>query len=116
LAQGNSAPRYLLICGHGDADKGFYFGEYAPFIDTSVLRDKHMPPEVIAPIVSLPGCTVISSACSAEVEKMGKAFTGSGKAAAYIACRTDPDGTAMLVFLVNFFYHLLGKKLSEHEA
>lgn len=55
LGQGETAPRYLLIAGHGDEEKGYYLGEYATFIDTSMLRDQYMPAEVIAPVVNLPG-------------------------------------------------------------
>jgi hypothetical protein len=58
LGQGEAAPRYVLITGHGDEEKGCYLGEYAAFIDTSMLRDQYLPAEVIAVVVSLPGCTV----------------------------------------------------------
>jgi len=115
LGQGETAPRYLIIAGHGD-DTGYYFGEYIPEIDTSMLRNEHMPPEVIAPVVNLPGCTVISSACAGGIEPMGKAFIQNGKIGAYIACRDYPDGTDMPVFLVNFFFYSLRKKLSDREA
>lgn len=116
LTQGGNAPRYLLICGYGDSDKGFYFGEYGSAIDTSMLQDKYLPAEVIAHVVNLPGCTVIASACGAGSEAMGKAFLGAGKVEAYIGCRDYPDSNAMLVFLANFFYTLLGKKCSVREA
>lgn len=116
LGHGETAPRYLLIAGHGDDKNGYYFGEYASFIDTSMLREQHMPAEVIAPVVNLPGCTVISSACWSGVEAMGGAFTQTGKIKAYIGCRDAPRGEDMCVFLVNFFYNVMRKKLPEHEA
>lgn len=116
LGQGDTAPRYLLIAGHGDENKGYYLGEYASYIDTSMLRGQYMPAEVIAPVVHLPGCTVVSSACGAGVESMGRAFVGNGKARAYIACRTDPDGADMLIFLANFFHGVLRKKLADRDA
>lgn len=116
LGQGESAPRYLIIAGHGDADKGYYLGEYIEEIDTSMLRDQHMPAEVIAPVVNLPGCTVVTTACGGGAEAMGKAFTRNGKIRAYIGCRGYPDGTDMPVFLVNFFFYALRKKLSDREA
>ncbi|MGQ9908954.1 MAG: hypothetical protein ACUVS2_08975 [Candidatus Flexifilum sp.] len=116
LGQGDDAPRYLLITGHGDEDDGFYLGEYADFIDTSMLRHHHLPAEAIAPIVNLPGCTVITTACAAGVEAMGRAFTGRGTVRAYIACRDYPDGGDMLVFVVNFFHALMRKHMSDREA
>ncbi len=116
LGQGESVPRYLLISGHGNEEKGYYFGEYADFIDTSMLRDQHMPAEVIAPIVNLPNCTVISSACASGVESMGRAFVNTAKIKTFMGCRVYPDANDMLAFLVNFFYHILRKKLSDREA
>lgn len=116
LGQGDTAPRYLVITGHGDENDGFYLGEYADFIDISMLRNHYLPAEAIAPVVNLPGCTVIASACAAGVEKMGRAFSGRGALRAYIACRDYPDGSDMLVFLVNFFHGLMRKHLSDHDA
>lgn len=116
LGQGETAPPYLLISGHGDDKKGYYLGEYADFIDTSMLREQYMPAEVIAPIVNLPGCTVISSACSGGVEAMGRAFVSTGRINAYFGCRVYPNGDDMLVYLVNFFHSIIQKKLSIRDA
>jgi hypothetical protein len=115
LEQGETAPRYLLICGHGD-EAGFYLGEYGLGIDTSMLIERCMPPEAIAPIVNLPGCTVISTTCGGGYERMGKAFVQNGKISAYIGCDGANDSTDMLIFLVHFFYNVLRKKLSDLEA
>ena len=116
LSQGATAPRYLLISGHGDEDKGYYFGDYAPFVDTSMLRDQHLPASAIAPVVNLPNCTVISSACAGGVEAMGRAFVSTGRIRAYMGCRDYPNGTDMLVFLVNFFQGVLRKELTDGQA
>lgn len=116
LGQGASAPRYLLISGHGDVDKGYYMGEYASFIDTSMLRGAYLPAEVITPVVNLPACTVISSACAGGVEDMGRAFVHSGRLKAYIGCRDYPNGDDMFAYLVQFFYGVLRKKWSDREA
>lgn len=116
LGQGEAAPRYLLICGHGDDEKGYYLGEYATFIDTSMLREQHMPAEVIAPVVNLPGCTVISSACWGGIEAMGRAFVNTGQINAYLGCRVGANGDDMCAYLVNFFYNTRRKKLSDREA
>jgi hypothetical protein len=116
LGQGETAPRYLLISGHGDEEKGYYLGEYASFIDTSMLRNQYMPAEVIAPVVNLPGCTVVSSACTAGVEAMGRAFVHTGRIRAYTGCRDYPNGSDMLAYLVKFFYSVLRKKVSDRDA
>lgn len=116
LGQGENAPRFLLIAGHGDEEKGYYLGEYADFIDTSMLRDHYMPADVIAPIINLPGCTVVSSACAGGVEPMGRAFVNTGQIDAYIGCRVYPNGDDMLIYLANFFHGILRKKLSDHDA
>jgi hypothetical protein len=115
LGQGDSAPRYLLIAGHGDKESGYYLGEYGEHIDISMLRKQHMPAEVIAPVVNLPGCTVISFACGGGTEAMGRAFTNNGKIHAYIGCRDHP-GIEVHAFAVNFFFNVIRKKMSDHEA
>ncbi|HSQ16277.1 MAG TPA: hypothetical protein VLM83_01150 [Anaerolineales bacterium] len=115
LGQGDTAPRYLIISGHG-GEIGYYLGEYIEEIDTSMLRDRHMPSEVIAPVVNLPGCTVLTTTCKGGTEAMGKAFVHTGKIGGYIGCRGWPDGTDMPVFLVNFFFFALRKMLSDREA
>jgi hypothetical protein len=116
LGQGDTAPPYLLIAGHGDSEDGYWLGEYADFIDTSMLRGQYLPPDIIEPVVSLPGCTVISTACGAGSEAMGRAFTSNGKLNAYIGCRTAPYGAAMDIFVMNFFFNVLHKKLSNRDG
>ncbi|MGH2544632.1 MAG: hypothetical protein ACRDIB_17710 [Ardenticatenaceae bacterium] len=116
LGQGETAPRYLMIAGHGDEEEGYWLAEYADFIDTSMLRGEYMPAEVIEPVVNLPGCTVISTACGGGTEAMGRAFTRNGKVNAYMGCRIAPYGAAMDVFVVNFFYNVLHKKLSDRDS
>jgi len=81
-----------------------------------MLRDGHMPAEAIAPVVNLPGCMVISSACGGGAEAMGEAFVHNGKIEVYIGCRVLPHGTDMTIFLVNYFFYALRKKLSDREA
>ncbi|HEX8682876.1 MAG TPA: hypothetical protein VF707_11215 [Ardenticatenaceae bacterium] len=116
LGQGDTAPRYLLIAGHGTAEEGYWLDRYADFIDTSMLRGEYLPAEAIEPFVNLPGCTVISTACGGGSEAMGRAFTGNGTLNAYLGCRIGPDGTAMHVFVVNFFFNVLHKKLTDRDA
>lgn len=116
LAQGAEAPRYLVIAGHGNETGSFYMGEYADIVDTSMVKDQHLPPEAIAPIVNLPGCLIISTACSSGQREVARAFFQNEALGGYIACRISQNGTAMVVFLMNFFFGLFDKKLSEREA
>jgi hypothetical protein len=116
LAQGQSAPSYLLISGHGADGLGFYLGEYGAHIDTSMLSDEHLPPEAIAPVIDLPGCTVISSACATGTEAMANAFINTARLKTYIACSDYPNGSAMLVWLTHFFFSVITKKLTVRDA
>lgn len=65
LGQGESAPDYLVICGHGD-DNGLAFGEFVPKIDP--LVGGSMPVDVIAAAVDLPETIVVSTACETGSE------------------------------------------------
>ncbi|MCA9995214.1 MAG: hypothetical protein KDE56_05680 [Anaerolineales bacterium] len=116
LGQGDSAPRYLFIAGHGDADEGFWLSSYADFIDTSMLRGEYLPADAIEPVVDLPGCTVITSACGGGSAAMGRAFTHNRNIEAYIGCRVGPNGSDMDVFMVNFFFQILRKGLTDRDA
>lgn len=114
LVQGQTAPRYMILYGHGQED-GLWFGTYVKEIDTSMLRDECLPPDVIRENVRLPGCTVVSSCCYSGLESMGQAFL-SGDVAAYIGCRAEPDGVAMNVFLVNFLFSAIAGLLPDRDA
>jgi hypothetical protein len=119
ISQGETAPRYMILAGHGTT-KGIYFGRYGadpgwPEIDVSMLRDEHMPGEVIREHCNLPGCTVISGCCLGGEENMAHAFLANGLKS-YIGCRTYPDSVAGNIFLANFFFGVLSKGLSDRDA
>lgn len=115
IAQVDNAPRYMIIMGHGTED-GLDFGDYGPAdIDTSMLKNGSMPPEVIRRHVNLPGCTVFSYSCEGGSEAMAQAFLAGGLSA-YIGCRTGPDVVAMNLFLFHFLHGIMAKKLSDRDA
>jgi hypothetical protein len=114
IALGENAPRYLIICGHG-AEDGLHFGEYIPEIDTSMLRNECLPAAAIQEKVALPGCTVISATCYGGQSAMAEAFLAGG-VKEYIGSSEEPDGMAMNVFLVNFFFAVMEKGLSDEDA
>ena len=114
IALGKNAPRYMIICGHG-AEDGLYFGEYIPEIDTSMLCNECLPAASIQEKVTLPGCTVISATCYGGQPATAEAFL-SGGVNAYIGSPEAPDGMAMNVFLINFFFAIMEKGLSDEDA
>ena len=114
LGQGDQAPRYMVILGHGDED-GLTFGEYDGAIDASMLRRGSLPPEAIDKSVDLPGCTVVSYSCGGGTNTMALAFL-SGRVAGYIACRTEVETVALTLFLFHFLFGALHKKLPDADA
>ena len=107
LGQGEAAPPYVVLCGHGD-QVGLVLGEYAPSIDTTALEGTSMPPPAIAGRIHLPGRTVINTACLAGREEMGRAFLRGGLRA-YIAPDDYPEGRDVLLFLLHLFHPLLAR-------
>jgi len=105
LGQGEAAGSSLVICAHGDAN-GFVFGEYAPVIDTSFLKNGSMPAHAIAGNVHLPGRVVVSTACGTGTAAFAKAFVDGG-VRAYIAPSSEPEGSDVALFLHHLFHQLL---------
>jgi hypothetical protein len=114
LRQGEDAPPYLVICSHGD-ENGLVFGEYAPYLDTSMLVEESMPPQYIAENINLPGCVVVDIACLGGTPKMAQAFMKGGLRA-YIGSTEGPRGTTTPLFVAHFFHALFCKGRSVREA
>jgi hypothetical protein len=104
LGQGEEAPGFIVICGHGD-ENGLVFGEYAPDIDTSCLVRRSMPARALAAKVDLPGRVVLGTACGTGSSEFGRAFIAGG-VRAYIAPASYPEGAAALLFVHHFFYSI----------
>ena len=105
LGQGEAAPPYLVLCGHGD-EEGFVLGEYGPGIDTSALLGISLPPTAVAARACLPGRLVVSTACATGNAALQQAFLGGG-ATAYIAPAGYPAGASTPLFVHLLFYELL---------
>lgn len=105
IEQGDAAPRYMVICGHGDAN-GLIFGEYGDEIGVTSLDRGSMPPKAIAERVKLPGTVVVSTACATGSKAFGGAFLAGG-ASAYIASPDYPEGDATGLFVHILFHQLL---------
>lgn len=114
LGQGEAAPEYVIISGHGD-DRGFVFGSFAPDVDASALTEGSLPASSLRNRVDLPGKVVLSTACRTGTDDFARAFLAGG-ARAYIAPSDDPDGAAMPLFLHRLFYELLHRRKPLNEA
>ena len=114
IEQGEAAPRYIVICGHGD-EGGIIFGEFGADINTSTLEQGSMPPTVIAGRMNLPGRTVVSTACGTGSKAFGDNLLKGG-IAAYIAPDCYPDGAAAGMFIHLLFDQLLRKGRSPASA
>ncbi len=114
LGQGDQAPRYMVILGHGD-ENGLVFGEYDEAIDSSMLRGGSLPPEEIGAHVDLPGCTVVSYSCGGGTDAMARAFLAGG-AAGYLGCRVEVETVALTLFLFHFLFAVRHKNLSDADA
>jgi len=80
IGQGDAAPRYTVICGHGD-QTGLVFGEFGEGIDVTALERGSMPPAALTGRVDLPGKIVLSTACRTGSSAFAEAFLGGGVAA-----------------------------------
>jgi hypothetical protein len=105
IEQGETAPRHIVICGHGD-ENGLIFGAYDDGIDVAALVQGSMPLAAIAPRVKLPGRVVVSTACGTGSDEFGAAFLRGG-VAAYIAPNGYPDGGDAGLFVHLLFHRLL---------
>jgi hypothetical protein len=116
LGQGELAPEFVIICGHGD-ENGIAFGEYAPGIgiDTSCLVEGSLPALALAGKIKLPGRVVLSTACESGVEDFGRAFLDGG-VGAYIAPLSSPDGADALLFVHHFFHNILRQGMALEAA
>jgi hypothetical protein len=107
IGQGEAAPCYIVICGHGD-ETGLVFGDYGEGIDTTALERGAMPPTAMAARVDLPGKIVVSTACRTGSSAFGQGFLRGG-VAAYIAPSGYPDGAAAALFVHLLFHRILSK-------
>ncbi|TWG94228.1 hypothetical protein L598_003700000050 [Mesorhizobium sp. J18] len=105
LEQGDAAPRYIVICGHGD-DHGIVFGAFDESIDVSALERGSMPPRAIAERANLPSRIVVSTACATGSGEFGRPFLNGG-VAAYIAPEGYPDGGDAALFVHVLFHQML---------
>ena len=114
LGQGELAPEFVIICGHGD-ENGIVFGEYAPGIDTSGLVAGALPARALAGKIALPGRVVLSTACDSGAEDFARTFLDGG-VRAYIGPLSSPDATDALLFVHHFFHNILRRGVTSKAA
>jgi hypothetical protein len=114
LAEGDRAPRFIVICAHGDGN-GIILGSFASNVDASVLVDGSLPPAALSGRINLPGCVVLSTACMTGMERFATAFLKGG-VSAYIAATEYPEGAGVLLFVHHFFHEVLCHGLSPQAA
>lgn len=115
LSQGEAAPRFMILGAHGDRAGIHAGGEYAEHIDTSMLVDGVIPASIIKEECDLPGCSLINLSCFGAADDLPMAYLAGGLKS-YIGCRTGVNICAMTVFIANYLYAVIAKKLPEQEA
>jgi len=101
--QGSRA-EHLVICCHGDAEKGILLPDLAPQCAAGEQYLGSFGAEAIRREARLSGRVVLATGCATGL--LAEAFLAAG-AAAYLAPRGEPSGAAPLGFLMTFYYRLL---------
>ncbi|MDA0745824.1 MAG: hypothetical protein O2954_04850 [bacterium] len=114
LAQGEDAPPYLIIAGHGD-ENGIVFGEFMESIDTSMLVEQSMPAKCIAQHINLPGTFVINLCCESGQQNMAEAFLAGGTSG-YIGTDPNPPAVNHPLFIAHFFHSVIRRKKTPIET
>lgn len=104
----------ILITCHG-TKKGIVLPELAPQIAKKEPYRDFITPANLKEFVNLKGHVVLSTGCVTGKQTFANVFMSRG-AGAYIALQGYPEASAALLFVVNFYYFLLVKKLSVKEA
>ncbi len=106
-------PDLLVICGHG-ADGTLHFGPLPDSAGGHELTNGYLAAERFAGHVTLPGCTVLCTACDSATAGLAEAFVKGG-AVAYLAPAGEPDGHDMLL-AAHHVLHALQRGLDAQAA
>ena len=110
----DSLSENLLLMCHG-VEEGIHLPELDPAVAKTQPYDKVLTPDNLDEFLKLNGQTVVSIGCKTGTKALADAFLSKG-AKEYIAPSSYPEGTASLLFTVNFYYFLLVKELPIKEA
>ena len=96
---------HVIICCHGDGE-GILFEEVVPEALGGRPFEAKVGPEQVSARARLDSQVVVCTGCGLGRQEMAEAFLEAG-AAAYLAARDDPQGSAVTPFLTLFYYNLL---------
>lgn len=113
LGEGSDAPRLFILCGHG-RNGALYIGELGPGLGGELLSDGFLPPETLRGRISLPGTTVLCTACNSGHAELGAHFIAGG-ASAFVGPEDEPDGDDMML-AAHILLHGLCRGLSKRAA
>lgn len=102
------APKHLVIVGHG-TPHGLYCGEFVKEVDTTMLVNGYLPPDVISRHLALPGCNVIGAFCHSASDAMLTVFARS-RVRSYVGFNCAP-GIELCMFVINYMWRIIRRKM-----
>lgn len=106
---------YLILCFHGDHD-AFLLPKLAPEIYTDDEPHTHaFGAQYIEKYAKLDKVKVITIGCALGGDLLSQAFLNSG-CSVYIAPKDYILGSAVLIFMMRYFYEILEQQRDEREA
>lgn len=104
----------IFICGHGD-ERGLVLPTLAADLPRHYPYDEVIRPDDFTAFLRLNGNTVVNTSCLGGMPRLAEAFLASG-AASYIGATGNPDGSAALMYGLDFLYNHIQTSLRVEEA
>ena len=104
----------IFICGHGD-ERGLVLPTLAADLRSRYPYDEVIRPDDFTTFLRLTGNTVINTSCLGGMPRLADAFLASG-AAYYIGATGEPDGSAALMYSLDFLYNYIQTSQRVEEA
>ena len=103
----------IIISGHGDA-RGLLLPELAEEVRSRYPYNDVLRPEDFAHFLQLAGNTIINTSCLGGMQHLADVFLQQG-AAYYIGPTEYPEGSASLMYVLDFLYTYLlhGQRVEE---
>jgi hypothetical protein len=95
----------IIIAGHGD-ERGLLLPELAEEIRSQYPYNKVIRAEDFACFLHLAGNTVINTSCMGGMQQLAEVFLSHG-AAYYIGPTAYPEGSASLMYSLDFLYNYI---------
>ena len=104
----------IVISGHGD-ERGLLLPELAEEIRNHYPYHEVIRPPDFADFLQLRGNLVINTSCMGGISSLAQVFLKRG-ARYYIGPTAYPEGDAVLMYMLEFFYHYFCTALGVEEA